>query len=287
MDTQLDNSPHSEIFPLSEIYSVALPRSNRSRTTGEVMGMGTGSSLEFQDYRGYVPGDDLRHIDWRAYARSDDLHVKLYRREICPVVEVVLDMSRSMNSDPTKAKLARNLALLLFRIGAKNLRSRLVCLGDPSAVFDQWGEVARREIEFTSQINPAEILPRGHRFTAQSIRFLISDFLYPIEYLHLAQQVGNESSLVNFIQVLAPSEEDPDYKGRYELVDIETDEGVPVVVDKATISRYKQRLENLRASLALAVRKVRGNLALVNSGLSLADTCSELLLPSGMIDITH
>ena len=30
-----------------------------------------GSSVEFAEYRKYVPGDDTRRLDWRAYARSD------------------------------------------------------------------------------------------------------------------------------------------------------------------------------------------------------------------------
>ena len=30
-----------------------------------------GASIEFAEYRDYVPGDDLRCLDWRAYGRSD------------------------------------------------------------------------------------------------------------------------------------------------------------------------------------------------------------------------
>ena len=30
-----------------------------------------GSSLEFAEYRKYVPGDDTRRVDWRAWGRSD------------------------------------------------------------------------------------------------------------------------------------------------------------------------------------------------------------------------
>ena len=64
--------------------------------TGELLGRGTGSSLEFQEYREYVPGDDIRHVDWAAFARSDALMVRLYREEISPRTEILFDASTSM-----------------------------------------------------------------------------------------------------------------------------------------------------------------------------------------------
>src|SRR5437762_1683311 len=33
-----------------------------------------GSSVEFAEYRKYVPGDDIRMLDWRVYARTGALH---------------------------------------------------------------------------------------------------------------------------------------------------------------------------------------------------------------------
>ena len=35
-----------------------------------------GNSVEFSDFREYMPGDDIRSIDWNAYARLDRLYVK-------------------------------------------------------------------------------------------------------------------------------------------------------------------------------------------------------------------
>ena len=34
-----------------------------------------GFSVEFSEYRQYVPGDDPRYIDWRVYARSDRYYI--------------------------------------------------------------------------------------------------------------------------------------------------------------------------------------------------------------------
>ena len=62
-------------------FRLAIPRSPVAGRLGERIGSGTGSSLEFQDYREYTAGDDLRHVDWSAYARSEVLTVRLYRQK--------------------------------------------------------------------------------------------------------------------------------------------------------------------------------------------------------------
>ncbi len=56
-----------------------------------------GSSLEFAEYRNYVPGDDTRRLDWRAWARSDRYFVKEHEADTNLRLSVVLDSSGSMN----------------------------------------------------------------------------------------------------------------------------------------------------------------------------------------------
>ena len=74
------------------------------------LGRLAGESMEFMDHREYQPGDDLRRLDWAAYARSDKMIVKLYRQEVCPHLDIVLDGSRSM-ALPDSEKLHASLAL--------------------------------------------------------------------------------------------------------------------------------------------------------------------------------
>ena len=40
-----------------------------------------GSSVEFAQYRQYVPGDELRRVDWKVFARTDRVVVKEYVEE--------------------------------------------------------------------------------------------------------------------------------------------------------------------------------------------------------------
>ena len=37
-----------------------------------------GLSVEFADYREYVPGDDLKRLDWRIFARSNRYFIKQF-----------------------------------------------------------------------------------------------------------------------------------------------------------------------------------------------------------------
>ncbi len=62
-----------------------------------------GSSVEFAEYRKYVPGDDLRRLDWRAYGRSDRFYVKEFEADTNLRCCVVLDTSGSMGFGPTGA----------------------------------------------------------------------------------------------------------------------------------------------------------------------------------------
>jgi uncharacterized protein (DUF58 family) len=55
-----------------------------------------GFSVEFAEYRQYMPGDDLSTIDWKVFARSDRYYVKKYEEETNLDCHIVLDVSASM-----------------------------------------------------------------------------------------------------------------------------------------------------------------------------------------------
>lgn len=72
-----------------------------------------GSSVEFAEYRKYVPGDDLRRLDWRVYGRSDRFYVKEFEADTNLRACFILDTSGSMafgSAGMTKVEYARKLA---------------------------------------------------------------------------------------------------------------------------------------------------------------------------------
>src|ERR1700752_3934165 len=55
-----------------------------------------GFSVEFAEYRQYLPGDDLSTLDWKVYARSDRHYVKKFEEETNLEAHLLLDISASM-----------------------------------------------------------------------------------------------------------------------------------------------------------------------------------------------
>ena len=86
-----------------------------------------GTSVEFTDYREYIPGDEPKRIDWRVYGRSRRLFVRQYEAETDMVIYLLVDVSGSMNyaghDRDSKyilaAKIAAALAYLMIHQGDK------------------------------------------------------------------------------------------------------------------------------------------------------------------------
>ena len=56
-----------------------------------------GFSVEFAEYRQYLPGDDLSALDWKVYARSDRHYIKKFEEESNLECHLLLDVSGSMS----------------------------------------------------------------------------------------------------------------------------------------------------------------------------------------------
>src|SRR3954462_7996617 len=90
----------------------------RGRMKGERRSKRKGQSVEFADFRNYVPGDDLRFIDWNTYARLAKLFLKMFLEEEDLHFYTLIDASSSMDfGTPSKLDYARQLAAALGFIG--------------------------------------------------------------------------------------------------------------------------------------------------------------------------
>lgn len=98
----------------------SLPIETRVPMMGNVAGKHRsphrGSSVEFAEYRKYVPGDDTRRLDWKAYARSDRYYIKEFEADTNLRAYFVVDASGSMkfsgDAEP-KIQFARRVAASL------------------------------------------------------------------------------------------------------------------------------------------------------------------------------
>ncbi len=75
-----------------------LPRQPaRSVLNGRHASRFRGRGLNFEELRGYSPGDDVRSIDWNRTAQSGEPYVKTYVEERELTLVFLVDSSRSMD----------------------------------------------------------------------------------------------------------------------------------------------------------------------------------------------
>jgi uncharacterized protein (DUF58 family) len=104
---------------------MALPLHARHAMLGSVSGKHRspvrGSSLEFAQYRKYVPGDDTRRLDWRTWGRSDRFYIKEFEADTNLRICLLIDTSGSMEygtAGATRLDYARRLAGTLGYLAA-------------------------------------------------------------------------------------------------------------------------------------------------------------------------
>jgi uncharacterized protein (DUF58 family) len=59
----------TELLRRLEQFQLLAARRAKSSSRGERRSRARGQSVEFADYRTYVPGDDFRYLDWNLYGR--------------------------------------------------------------------------------------------------------------------------------------------------------------------------------------------------------------------------
>ncbi len=274
------------IHRLAEQYKLAVPRSPICGALGEMMGSSAGSSLEFQDFREYVPGDDPRHIDWSALGRSDQLMIRLYREEVSPFADILIDGSCSMAvGQGHKEKLTRELALAfdLFarRAGAQ---PNLWLVGHNLHKLEGSTQAKLDRLDFSSTSSFEHLSrTRATFLKRRSIRVVISDFLFVHQAELLVKHLAKGASALWLIQILTADEAQPALAGGVRLTDAENQQFQDIIMNEKNTSDYMKRLTNLQTDLARAARRAAARFTTVLAQNPLEQLCRENLLPSGII----
>lgn len=226
----------------------------RGRMKGERRSRRKGQSVEFADFRNYVPGDDVRFIDWNTYARLDRLFLKLFLEEEDLHFYALIDASGSMDfGEPTKLRYAKQLAAALGFIGlARGDRVKIETLGQsatgPAPVL-RGRRSLWRMLEYLEGIEPGEMIPLNEgcknfclRNSGKGIVVLISDLMDKGGYeaglrYFLAQEMD-----IYVIHVLSAEEMEPELQGDLELIDCEDGDKAEITVSGPLMKRYKQTL---------------------------------------------
>lgn len=246
-------------------YALQIPQTAASGLTGSRLGRRAGSSIDFQDYREYEPGDDLRFIDWGVYARTDRLTVKLFREEVTPHLDLVIDGSRSMSLEGSaKPRAVAQLAALLSTAAANAQCTRAVWLSGegfhrlandahPASTWDGLELTSRRTVD-----QALEIL--GPKLRRLGVRVFISDLLWPGQPLHTIRRLSDGAAAVFVIQLLGRDDATPPEHGNIRLVDSETDALTEVYVDASIARQYQDNLAQLQEAWNDACRQCGAHL---------------------------
>ena len=251
----------SEFLARLERLDIVSRKIFAGKTKGERRSKRKGQSVEFADYRNYVSGDDLRFLDWNIYGRLERLFIKLFFEEEDLHVNVLVDLSKSMDyGEPTKALYAKRVAAAIAYIGLVNYnRVSLTAFNDrygPEMVGIRGRRLIHQVLGFLGDIpvegtgNFGEACKRfAIRHPQRGVVLLLSDFMDKGGYeTGLRYLIGRHYDLYA-VQMLSPAEIEPDLAGDLRLQDCEDEDIADVTVSRALINRYKANLSGYRQQL--------------------------------------
>lgn len=233
-------------------------RARAGQMKGERRSTRKGTSIEFADYRDYVPGDDLRRVDWNVYARTERPYVKLHEEEEDLAVHILLDASRSMDwpvqgEAGHKLDFARRLAGLLGylalaagdRLAVTALRSDGLRRYGPARgrahILPLFAWLAALDTGGVTDLN-ASLSYYALNAGRPGLAILISDMFSPSGYEGGLNALGARGYELAVAHTLAPDELDPPFAGDLRLIDAETQTPQDITLTPSLRGLYARRL---------------------------------------------
>ena len=229
-----------------------------------------GFSVEFAEYRQYIPGDDLSSIDWKVYARSDRYYVKKFEEETNVDCYVLLDISASMgyaSRGVTKLQygsmLAGSLAYLMNRqrdaVSLITFDESIVTMLPPSArpshlrsilvTLDRISLGTRTDVS-----KPLHLLADG--LGKRGLVIVISDLLdEPVRVVDGLKHFRFRGTDVIVFHVMDPAELTFPFERAARFKDLEADDevmAVPSVVRQGYLDALHEAQETYRRELGAA-----------------------------------
>lgn len=267
----------------------------RGQMKGERRSPRKGQSVEFADFRTYVPGDDIRFIDWNTYARLDKLFLKLFLEEEDLHFYALIDDSPSMNfGDPTKLDYAKQLAAALGFIGLVRAdRVRIETLGQnahaPGPVLRGRRSLWRMQ-QYLDGIEPGPqvslhdgVRNFSLRNSGKGIVVLISDLMDKDGYESALRYLVAQQMDVYVMHVLSQEELDPEITGDLRLVDCEDGDVAEITVSAPLLKRYQQTLSSFIGDAKEFCARRDMSYAMVRNQMPVEELVLNLLRRQGLV----
>ena len=249
-----------------------LPLDARTPMIGNVSGRHRsptrGSSLEFSEYRKYVPGDDTRRLDWRAWGRSDRFYIKEYEADTNLRLCLIVDVSGSMNFGIDGSEEVGKRKIDYARQRAGTLAYLAAFQGDAVGLYAAGTEFTKEippkrsgahlrfvldelgDMEGEGETGLAEALHQAAEKIAQrALVVIISDlFLDPETLKSCFQHLRYRKHDVAVFHLLEQNEIDFQFDRPVRFVDLEG--AAPMLVDPTTIAKqYRAAVQQYLESL--------------------------------------
>jgi uncharacterized protein (DUF58 family) len=226
-----------------------------------------GFSVEFAEYRQYMPGDDLSTMDWKVYARTDRHYIKKFEEETNLDCHVLLDISGSMaygSRGITKHEyalcLAASLGYLMNRqrdaVGLAAFDDRIRTLLPASSRSGHLRSllVTLDQLQLGKETNVSKPLHHlADALTKRGMVVLISDLLDdPERVIRGLKHFRFRGTDVIVFHVLDPDEIDFPFERTTRFEDLETDDevmAVPAVVRSEYLKALNTMLELYKREL--------------------------------------
>ena len=266
---------------------------NRSR--GEHLAGKGGSSTDFADYRDYAAGDDIRYVDWNIFARLQRPYIKQFLHEEELHVVLLIDASTSMVFDDKLHK-ACQLAAAFGIMGLLNVERVSVFVGhqlerQPAMLPPGTGRTRIRQLlSFLEKIEGGGAVPieesidtmlKFHR--GRGIAVILSDFLTFTDLSRSLNMLFSSGLEIWGLQILGPSELNPDVQGDLRFVDSETGGTLDVTNASELLNIYHAQRAALSDLIDGQCRRRNGRFLSINSGDSLETLLFDRLCRHGWV----
>jgi len=228
-----------------------------------------GSSLEFAEYRKYVPGDDTRRLDWRAWGRSNRFYMKEFEADTNLRLCLIVDTSGSLNfavDGVSKLETMKSLAgTLAYLTSSQGDAVGLYCAGKGfhtvippkrnaahlRVVLDQLAEMkAEGETGLAGALHEA-----AESIGQRALVVVVSDlYIQPDILKSCFQHLRFRKHDVAVFHLLDQSEVDFDFDRPTRFLDLEG--GAPIMTDPILVGRqYQKAISGYLTDLGTVIRE--------------------------------
>lgn len=283
----------------------AIPFLSRRPMLGNVSGRHPsphrGSSVEFAEYRRYVPGDDPRRLDWRVVGRSDRFYVKEFEADTNLRCVFVVDTSGSLgfSRNPTlysreasdsgrkplskldyARRIAGTLAYLAVEQGdavglalvANKLMKEIPARRNPAHLSHIFDAIEDARAEGETQL-PEMLHQLAETVASRALIIVISDLFVDVASLRSSfEHLRFRHHDVAVFHLLAPEELDFPFQKPTRFFDLES--GVSLLIDPDEIfERYQDAVGEYLSAIDLIMRETNSDYHRV----SIAEPYQEIL----------